>query len=86
MHYIADFFVAEHFGLQNISSLEYKHVMFRKLQCSATQKLGVDCVWNIVKIVWSLHKSTAHIQNVSSTKRLHTKRLYTQRLLNKTSP
>jgi hypothetical protein len=44
MHYIADFFVAEHFGLQNISSLEYKHVMFRKLQCSATQKLGVDCV------------------------------------------
>jgi hypothetical protein len=28
----------------------------------------------------------AHIQNVSSTKRLQTRRLYTQRLLNKTSP
>jgi hypothetical protein len=29
---------------------------------------------------------TSPLQNISSTKRLHTKRLYTQRLLNKTSP
>jgi hypothetical protein len=40
-------------------------------------------------ILWHGEEATvksAHIQNVSSTKCLHTKRLYTQRLLNKTSP
>jgi hypothetical protein len=31
------------------TSLEYKHVVFRKPEFSATEKLGVDCVRNIVK-------------------------------------
>jgi hypothetical protein len=36
------------------TSLEYKHVVFRNPWCSATEKSGVHCVENIVKIVWFL--------------------------------
>jgi hypothetical protein len=29
------------------TTLEYKHVVFRKPKCSATEKSGVDCVRNV---------------------------------------
>jgi hypothetical protein len=34
--------------------LEFKYAVFRKTECSATEKSGVDCVRKIVKIVWFL--------------------------------
>jgi hypothetical protein len=34
------------------TSLEYKHVGFRKPQCSATEKFGVECVQNVEKVLF----------------------------------